>query len=239
MSSSVNVITAGLLLAGSLLTAPACRATPSPRVNRPDAAAPSGTAATAAATCTPPPGFVDQPPPDIAPIGDLVARVEELIIDRPLDRVLEIAARSSLEDVIDRQSPLPSVAGTHTLTPGPFGAPGSRRLVCLSDRSTLVEQVLLARRDGRERQFRYRRVELLQRPRTRHPLRRRPLRAHRARRRPHARQVDLRVPPAPHAHPRHPRTARHLAVPRALPRRGLRPHDARHARRHEAQAEKA
>jgi len=37
---------------------------------------------------------------------------------------------------------LPGVAGTYPLGNIPFGTPGSHRLVCLSDGSTLEEQVL-------------------------------------------------------------------------------------------------
>jgi len=38
--------------------------------------------------CAPPPGFVDTPHPVVAPAEQLVARVEEITIDRPLSIVL-------------------------------------------------------------------------------------------------------------------------------------------------------
>jgi len=41
------------------------------------------------------------------------------------------------------------------LTEGEFGAPGSRRITCLSDGSTLVEQVLEKERNSNSSRFRY------------------------------------------------------------------------------------
>jgi hypothetical protein len=111
-------------------------------------------AGAAAAPCAPPSGFVDTPPPPVAATERLVSHTEELIIERPLAAVLDALRQTELEDVIDRSSPLPGVAGTHVLTNGEFGAPGSRRIVCLTNGSTLVEQVL-ANDDRGVARFRY------------------------------------------------------------------------------------
>lgn len=52
-------------------------------------------------------------------------------------------------------SSLPGVTGSYMLTEGRFGAPGSRRLNCLSDGSTLVEQMLLREQRIDSVRFRY------------------------------------------------------------------------------------
>src|SRR5687767_1560034 len=101
--------------------------------------------AAAAAACVPPPGFVNRPPPTPAPLEQLVARTEEVVIARPL-AVVRQADAVPLEQAVQSGGDLPRVIGTHNLTPG-FNGPGSRRLVCLSDGSMLQEQVLV-REDG-------------------------------------------------------------------------------------------
>ncbi len=73
--------------------------------------------------------LLDMPHPVVAPMHELVARVEEIVIDRPLDIVIASAARTKLEDAVANTSSLPSVAGTRVLTAGEFGAEGSRRQV--------------------------------------------------------------------------------------------------------------
>lgn len=96
-----------------------------------------------AEACVPPPGFVDTPPPEIAPIGELVSHTEEITIDYPLAVVRESGSRGRLEETIDRTSGLPGVTGTHRLTTEVrFPQPGARRLVCLTDGSIVSEQVL-------------------------------------------------------------------------------------------------
>ncbi|HTZ89818.1 MAG TPA: hypothetical protein VMA71_05735 [Alloacidobacterium sp.] len=94
-----------------------------------------------AQTCFPPPGFVDTPAPAIAPAEELVSHTEEITIDRPLAVVLN-AGNKPLKDTIHKTSGLPGVSGDYMLTKGTFGLPGSRRLTCLTDGSTLEEQVL-------------------------------------------------------------------------------------------------
>jgi len=107
------------------------------------------------AACRPPSGFVDGPPPKVAAPETLVARVEQITIPRPLDHVLAATEKVELSDLIDSDSGLPGVFGTHDLTPGGFGEPGSRRLACLTDGSTLVEQVLERTRTPTAYRFRY------------------------------------------------------------------------------------
>lgn len=107
-----------------------------------------------AQTCAPPPGFVDTPHPEIAPIEKLISHVEEITIERSLAALLAEASRTRLEQTIDRTSGLPGVSGTQRLTQGPFQA-GTRRLVCLTDGSTVVEQVLLIEEQPGRHHFRY------------------------------------------------------------------------------------
>ena len=116
----------------------------------------TSTAAIAATVpCVPPPGFVDTPHPAVAPVEKLVSHSEDIVIHRPLDVVLDGESKLSLEKTIDRNSSLPSVSGTYMLTQGDYGSPGSRRLTCLTDGSSLVEEVLESRRDKNSGHFRY------------------------------------------------------------------------------------
>ena len=114
-----------------------------------------GLPSSARAACQPRDGFVDTPHPEVAPLEELVSRIEEIEIDRPLAAVMASNESSSLEDAIDPDSPLPTVTGTHVLTEGEFWAPGSRRVVCLSDDTTLVEQVLEREATDDSNRFRY------------------------------------------------------------------------------------
>src|SRR5260370_38023465 len=107
-----------------------------------------------AATCVPPPGFVDTPHPVVAPVDSLVSHTEEIIINRPLPVALS-AADKPLKDALHRTSALPGVAGDYVLSGGEFGTPGTRRLVCLTDGSTLEEQALERERTGKSYRFRY------------------------------------------------------------------------------------
>jgi hypothetical protein len=105
--------------------------------------------------CVPPPGFVDTPHPAVAPVEMLVSHSEDIVIHLPLDVVLDAESKLSLENTIDRNSSLPSVSGTYMLTQGDYGSPGSRRLTCLTDGSSLVEEVLESGRDKNSGNFRY------------------------------------------------------------------------------------
>jgi hypothetical protein len=102
--------------------------------------------------CVPPPGFADTPHPSVAPVEQR-SRTEEIIINRPLDVVLDAEAKTSLERTLDRNTSLPGVSGTHMLTRGDYRPPGSRRLTCLTDGSTLVEEVLENVRDKNSAHF--------------------------------------------------------------------------------------
>jgi hypothetical protein len=104
--------------------------------------------------CSAPPGFTDTPHPTIAPLEALVSHTEEITIDSPLTVVLT-AVDKPLSETIKKSTSLPGITGSHMLTDGSFGAPGSRRLNCLSDGSILVEQVLLSDRWHDGTRFRY------------------------------------------------------------------------------------
>jgi hypothetical protein len=107
-----------------------------------------------AQTCAPPPGFVDSLPPAVAPVNDLIARTEEIDINRSLPVVLYVLDKP-IEQTINKAGSLPGVSGSYMLTKGEFSAPGSRRFNCLSDNSTLVEQVLENVRTEKSFRFRY------------------------------------------------------------------------------------
>jgi hypothetical protein len=107
-----------------------------------------------AQTCLPPPNFVDTPPPQVAPLDQLVSHVEEVTVERPLAVVLAVVDRP-LSESIKKSDSLPGVSGSYVLTGGEFGAPGSRRLNCLTDGSTLVEQVLESEQQSDKHRFRY------------------------------------------------------------------------------------
>lgn len=104
--------------------------------------------------CEPPAGFVNPPRPDIAPLAELVvSHTEQMEIARGLAVVMQ-AANRPLQEVIRPTKELPGVSGTFTLE-GRFGTPGSRRLVCLTDGSIAVEEVLHAEANPDNRRFRY------------------------------------------------------------------------------------
>src|SRR5262249_33813587 len=106
------------------------------------------------AECAPVEGFVDVPPPPIDRFDGMVSRTETILVDRPLSTVLMVVNRP-LKDVLRPTGSLPGVTGTYPLTQGDFGAPGSRRLVCLSDGSSTEEQVLTREHGENLYRFRY------------------------------------------------------------------------------------
>lgn len=102
--------------------------------------------------CEKPAGFVNPPRPELAPLEDLLSHTEEIDVARPfaappLNRPLEEAIRPTKD--------LPGVAGTIRLSEQGYGGIGSRRLVCLTDGSTTVEEVLLTEASDGGRRFRY------------------------------------------------------------------------------------
>ena len=103
--------------------------------------------------CEPPAGFVNPPRPDIAPLEKLVSHTEQMDIARGLAIVMR-AANRPLQEVIRPTKELPGVTGTFNLE-GRFGTPGSRRFVCLTDGSTVVEEVLFSEVNPDNRRFRY------------------------------------------------------------------------------------
>ena len=105
--------------------------------------------------CSPPMGFVDLPRPAFAPENELASHTEEITVNRPLTVVMQTAEETSLKKAIQKRGNLPTVTGDHPLNAIPFVTPGARRLVCLSDESTLEEQVLDAQSTSTSNLFRY------------------------------------------------------------------------------------
>lgn len=131
------------------------RPTPSPVTAALFLSLASLSATTAAAQpCLPPPGFKDAPHPTIAPPDQLVSHTEEIVIARPF-AVVSAAMKKPLEKTIVRSDSLPGVAGDHMLTPGIYGAPGSRRIVCLTDGTSTEEESLAQHNTPTSSHFRY------------------------------------------------------------------------------------
>jgi len=104
--------------------------------------------------CEPPPGFVDPARPEIAPLEELVAHTEQLVIARGFADLMKIPSRP-LEETMRPMKDMPGVSGTFRLSKGPYGSVGARRLVCLTDGSIAVEEVLLTESHSESRRFRY------------------------------------------------------------------------------------
>jgi hypothetical protein len=102
--------------------------------------------------CEPPPGFVDPPRPDIAPLETLPAVTEEKLIGQSLADVMRAANRPLR---IDATKDLAGVSGTYRLSQGPYGTVGARRLVCKTDGSHVVEEVLVNESGESGSRFRY------------------------------------------------------------------------------------
>jgi hypothetical protein len=104
--------------------------------------------------CEPPVGFVDPPRPDIAPLEELLAHTEQIDIARSLAAVVQ-AGNRPLSAGIRPTRDLPGVSGTFNLTKGGYGTAGARRLVCLTDGSIAVEEVLHREAHSEGQRFRY------------------------------------------------------------------------------------
>lgn len=104
--------------------------------------------------CEPPIGFVNPPRPQIAPLDELLAHTEQIDIARSLADVMQ-AGRRPLSDGIRPTRDLPGVSGTFNLTSKGFGTAGARRLVCLTDGSIAIEEVLDREAHGDGQRFRY------------------------------------------------------------------------------------
>ena len=105
--------------------------------------------------CEPPVGFVNPPRPDIAPLEELLAHTEQIDIARSLAAVMQAGANRPLSAGIRPTRDLPGVSGIFNLTSGGFGTVGARRLVCLTDGSIAVEEVLHSEVHSETRRFRY------------------------------------------------------------------------------------
>jgi hypothetical protein len=102
--------------------------------------------------CEPPAGFVNPPRPDIAPLEELLSHTEEKDVAQSLAAATQSASRALR---IDATKDLPGVTGTFRLSDGPYGSVGARRLVCKTDGSIAVEEVLLTESGEDFRRFRY------------------------------------------------------------------------------------
>jgi hypothetical protein len=102
--------------------------------------------------CEPPAGFVNPPRPEIAPLDGLLRVTEEKVIDQSLADVMRAANRPLR---IDATRHLAGVSGTYRLSQGPYGTVGARRLVCKTDGSIAVEEVLLTESNASGSRFRY------------------------------------------------------------------------------------
>jgi Polyketide cyclase / dehydrase and lipid transport len=90
-------------------------------------------------------------PPAIDPAAPMIARTETVVIGHPPRKVHDWVVLGALEEMVLPTRRLPGVAGVTSLTPGPWGAPGGRRIVRLTDGAETTEQVLV----NTPEQFRY------------------------------------------------------------------------------------
>jgi len=104
--------------------------------------------------CEPPVGFVNPPRPEIAPLEELLAHTELSVISRAFSDLMKIPSRP-LQETIRPMKDMPGVSGTFRLSEGPYGTVGARRLVCLTDGSIAVEEVLHTESKSDSRRFRY------------------------------------------------------------------------------------
>lgn len=114
----------------------------------------SGSPRAAAASCAPPAGFRDIPHPSIAQPDQLVFHTEEIVIPHPF-QVVSSATNKPLDKTIQKSDSLPGVSGDYMLTPGKFGAPGSRHIVCLTDGTSTEEEALEREDRPTSSHFRY------------------------------------------------------------------------------------
>ena len=104
------------------------------------------------AACEPPAGFINPPRPDIGPLEELMSHTER----RETAQSLAAAMRSANRPLrIDATKDLAGVSGTYRLSEGPYGSVGARRLVCKTDGSITVEEVLLTESNSEGSRFRY------------------------------------------------------------------------------------
>jgi hypothetical protein len=104
--------------------------------------------------CERPAGFVNPPRPDVAPLEQLLSHTERVEVARPIKAAAQSGNRP-LHEAIRPTKDLPGVSGTLRLSDGPYGTVGARRLVCLTDGSISVEEVLLVESNDEGTRFRY------------------------------------------------------------------------------------
>ncbi|GGA54208.1 hypothetical protein GCM10011507_01800 [Edaphobacter acidisoli] len=75
-----------------------------------------------------------------------MSHTEVIVIAEPFS-VVSAAMKKPLEQTINKSESLPGVSGDYMLTPGRFGLPGSRHIVCLTD-GTSAEEESLEREDS-------------------------------------------------------------------------------------------
>jgi hypothetical protein len=102
--------------------------------------------------CQPPAGFVNPPRPEIAPLETLLSQTEKKLVAQSLADVMRAANRPLR---IDGTKDLAGVSGTFRLSDGPYGTVGARRLVCKTDGTISVEEVLLTESNAEGSRFRY------------------------------------------------------------------------------------
>lgn len=102
--------------------------------------------------CEPPAGFVNPPRPEIAPLGELLSHTETKDVPQSLAAATKSANRPLR---IDATKDVAGVTGTFRLSEGPYGTVGARRLVCKTDGSISVEEVLLTESTADSQRFRY------------------------------------------------------------------------------------
>ena len=81
-----------------------------------------------------PPGYLEIPPPAMAPTARLVERGDAIDIAKDRGSVVAALDDADLSELMVAIPGAPGVTGAYPLTDGPFGAHGTRRLVCLSRR---------------------------------------------------------------------------------------------------------
>lgn len=84
------------------------------------------------------------PPPVIDPAAPMIARTERIVVDCPLQRFWDWSVTVALESILTGAGGLPGAVRTTPLNQGPWGVPGARRVVHLSDGSSCTEQILEA-----------------------------------------------------------------------------------------------
>ena len=107
-----------------------------------------------AAPCAKPSGFIDSPHPAIAPPEQLITHTEVVLIGRSLVAVSAVMNKP-LNEALRGSDSLPGVSGDFMLTPGTFGAPGSRHIVCLTDGGRVEEEALEREETPSSTHFRY------------------------------------------------------------------------------------